>query len=127
MTETNKPGRKRIKEQVLSQAEKTRRYKMRRKMFVDEASKEGFTQIPLGIVIHKAHLQAIKEIVEGVWQNRLTAGEISNEIFIALKTYIEREHSEIDALKSKDWPQFSAIEACELTANARFVDWERQQ
>lgn len=127
MKELKKAGRKRLNDEVLTQAEKTRRYKMRRKIFVEEAAKQGFSQIPLGVVIHKSHLDAIKQIIEGEWQNRLTAGEISNEIFKALKAYIEKSHNEIDAVKSEDWPQYSFIESCELTANSRFADWEKQQ
>lgn len=127
MSDQNKPGRRRLKNELLTQVEKTRRYKLSRKLFVDEAAKYGYTAMPMGVVIHKYHIEAIKQIIEGKWRNKLTAGEISQEIFFALKHYIESGYSDIEAVNQDGWPQHGMLEDAERDAGIKFQQWEKQQ
>jgi hypothetical protein len=111
-------GRKAIRGNPLTSAQKKQRQRMKMAIRIEEAKNSGYT--PMLTLINKKQLMACAEY-EKQFGNNLTDGKLAELIFQALNNFLKSNHM-------TDLPEHSGeLSIIDIKAKIKFQEWEAQQ
>ena len=111
-------GRKAIRDNPLTPAQKKQRQRMKMAIRIEEAKDSGYT--PMLILVNNKQLMACAEW-EKQFGNNLTDGKLAELIFQALNNFLKSNHM-------TDLPEYSGeLSIIDLNAKIKFQEWEDAQ
>ena len=111
-------GRKSIRGNPLTAAERMQRKRTKMAIRIEEAKNSGYT--PMLILINDKHLMAFAEL-EKQFGNSLTDGKLAELTFQAYNDFLKRNHM-------TDLPEYSGeLPIIDINAKIKFQEWEDAQ